>query len=308
LTNPKLMSNTNRPEPETPRHRVYRTIQKAEAGDKHSTYFDNFIIVLILLNVVAVLLATDKQMAINYEMVFSGLEWVSVIVFTIEYGLRVWTCVESDKYNHPLWSRIKYIFSLESIIDLLAIAPFYILMFVPLNMDVVNGLRLLRLLRIFKLGRYMGGVSLILAVIKSRREELFITFSTVIILLIFSSTLMYYLENKAQPDQFSSIPATMWWGVATLTTVGYGDIYPITAMGKMLGAAIAILGIGVFALPAGIIATGFESEIQRRKKEKKKQEKKQHKQTQGIVCEQCGHVILAKSTDEDDIDEPDETE
>ena len=291
------MSNHQKPTNTSLRNRVYRTIQKAEPGDRLSIYFDNFIIILILINVVAVLLETDKALASQYAMAFTALEWASVVIFTLEYGLRVWTCVESDKYNHPLWSRLRYIFSLESVIDLLAIAPFYLVLFMPLNVDVVNGLRLLRLLRIFKLGRYMGGVSLIRAVIKSRREELFITFSTVVILLIFSSTLMYYLENKAQPDQFSSIPATMWWGVATLTTVGYGDIYPITPMGKLLGAVIAILGIGVFALPAGIIATGFESEIQRRKKQKKKESKK-HRQPH--VCEQCGLVLASKDDDEPD--------
>ena len=120
-------------------------------------------------------------------------------------------------------------------------------------------------MRVFKLGRYSEAFNSIVSVVSKRKEELLTTLTFLFVILILASSAMYYIEHEAQPDVFTSIPSTMWWGVATLTTVGYGDVYPITPYGKLLGAFIAILGIGVFALPAGIIATGFESEIKKKR-------------------------------------------
>ena len=111
------------------------------------------------------------------------------------------------------------------------------------------------------MGRYSGAFHMISTVVSKRKEYLLVTLTIVLLMLVMASSLMYYVENEAQPDVFSSIPETMWWGVATITTVGYGDVYPITSLGKILGSLIAILGVGIFALPAGIIASGFESEI-----------------------------------------------
>ncbi|MEM7552249.1 MAG: ion transporter [Bacteroidota bacterium] len=268
------------------RKKIHKAVNKAEPGDQLSQFFDYFIVVLILINVVAVIAETVPSLKSEYGMGFYVLELTSVIIFTIEYLIRLWTCVEFPKYSHPFYGRLRYIFSLEALIDLLAIIPFYLPILFAFDSRSVRALRLFRLLRIFKLGRYSEAIGAITGVFRQRREELLITFSFVLILLIIASTFMYFIENEAQPEAFVSIPATMWWGVATLTTVGYGDIYPVTALGKLLGAFIAILGIGVFALPAGIIATGFESELASLKKAKK--EIKEMKQ---IVCPHCESII-----------------
>ena len=168
--------------------------------------------------------------------------------------------------------------TVSKIFDLIAILPFYLPMIMLIDLRFVRVLRLFRLLRVFKLGRYSESLRTLANVLKRKKEELFITIFVVMILLIIASSLMYFIENEAQPEIFSSIPSAMWWGVATLTTVGYGDAYPVTPVGKLLGAVIALLGIGMFALPTGILGSGFVEEMQR-KREKRK------------ICPNCGKEI-----------------
>ncbi len=252
------------------KQKILRTLDKAEDKDIVSKRFDQFIMALILLNVAAVIVETVDSIHDKYEIVFQYFEIFSVIVFSIEYLIRLWACTAIEKYKHPVFGRLRYMITAEAIIDLLAIIPFY-LPFLINHADgrIVRVLRLFRLFRIFKMGRYSLAFGLITTVIKKRREELVVTLTLLIIMLIFASTLMYYIEYEPDKPGFQSIPETMWWGVATLTTVGYGDVYPVTALGKVLGAVIAIMGVGLFALPAGIVAGGFESELSKRKKEKK---------------------------------------
>ena len=244
---------------------VLKTINKAEEQNTVSAYFDMFIMGLIMINVVAIILETVPEYQQSYGSYFDQIELVSVIIFSVEYLIRLWTCTATEKYAHPIKGRISYIFSAGAIIDLLAIIPFYLPMLFPVNMMILRMLRLFRLLRILKLARYFTAFSLVVNTITRRREELVIILTLLLVMLILASSMMYYVENAAQPDVFKSIPATMWWAVATLTTVGYGDVYPITPLGKLLGAVIAIMGIGVFALPAGIIASGFQSELSKMK-------------------------------------------
>ncbi|MFT6872290.1 MAG: voltage-gated potassium channel [Roseivirga sp.] len=256
----------------TAKQKILRTLDKADEKDILSKRFDQFIMGLILLNVTAVIVETVDSIQSEYALVFEYFEIFSVIIFSIEYIIRVWACTAIEKYKHPVWGRLKYMISVEAIIDLLAILPFY-LPYIINHADgrIIRVLRLFRLFRIFKMGRYSLAFSLITTVVKKRREELVVTLTLLLIMLIFASTLMYYIENEPGKAGFQSIPETMWWGVATLTTVGYGDVYPITALGKLLGAVIAILGVGLFALPAGIIAGGFESELSGKKKGKKEE-------------------------------------
>ena len=164
-----------------------------------------------------------------------------------------------------------------SIIDLLAILPFY-LPFFGIDLRSFRVLRLLRIFRIAKVGRYYSSLNLIKHVFQNKREELILTSVLMVLLLIVSSSLLYYCENAVQPDAFSSIPATMWWAVATLTTVGYGDMYPVTFMGKLCASVIAVLGIGMFALPTGILGAEFVETIQKHKKQKK-------------ICPHCGKEL-----------------
>jgi voltage-gated potassium channel len=205
------------------------------------------------------------------QVYFEYFEIFSVVIFSIEYVLRLWACTVMDKYAHPIWGRIRYIFSVGALIDLLAILPFYLPFFIAADTRFLRILRLFRLMRVFKLGRYSEAFNSIVAVVSQRKEELLTTLTFLFVILILASSAMFYIEHEAQPEVFTSIPSTMWWGVATLTTVGYGDVYPITPYGKLLGAFIAILGIGVFALPAGIIATGFESELKKKREQHEEQ-------------------------------------
>lgn len=247
--------------------KIQQTIDKADSEDHISRSFDLFIIGLIILNVLAIIFETVEDFANRYAKFFEYFELFSVIIFTIEYMIRIWVCTTNIRYASPVWGRIKYVFSTGALIDLIAILPFYLPLLIPMDTMLIRMLRLFRLLRVFKLGRYFEAYQLVSRAVTKRKEELIIVLSLLGVLLVLASSLMFYIEHEAQPEVFTSIPATMWWAVATLTTVGYGDVYPITVLGKMLGACIAILGIGVFALPAGIIAASFESELSKRRRQ-----------------------------------------
>ncbi len=224
-----------------------------------------FLVVLIAANVIAVILESVSSINYLFEKQFYYFEIFSVMVFTIEYLLRVWSCTENEKFHKFLTGRVRFIFSPLAIIDLIAILPFYLPIFVAIDLRFLRALRLLRVFRVLKIGRYSNAFIILGAVFKRKKEELLLTVFMVIILLIIASSVMYYLEHETQPIVFSSIPEAMWWGMITLTTVGYGDVYPLTPMGKFVGMIIALLGIGLFALPAGILGSGFVEEIGNKK-------------------------------------------
>jgi voltage-gated potassium channel len=240
-----------------------------------------FLMALILLNVIAVILETVEELATSYAALFYYLELLSVAVFTLEYLLRLWICTLNPKYQGSILGRLRYALTPMALVDLIAILPFYLPAVLPLDLRVVRTLRLFRLFRLLKLARYAESLNTLDDAIRSKKEELVISIMMLLILLLLSSSLMYVVESEAQPDKFSSIPATMWWSVATLTTVGYGDVFPTTPLGKLLGAFIAILGIGVFALPTGILATGFAEALEKRRRPK----------PAPTICPHCGHEI-----------------
>lgn len=247
---------------------LFEILEKDDGDNRLSRRFDLFIMIMIFLNMIAVIMETVASVYIKYEDFFEWFEIISVVVFTLEYVGRIWTCTLIERYRHPIKGRIKFILSPIGLIDLLAILPFYLPFIMSIDGRILRLLRLFRLVRIFKMGRYSTAFKMIANVLNRRKEELLVTLTIVLLVLVLASSLMYYVEHEVQPDAFSSIPATMWWGVATLTTVGYGDVYPITSIGRVLGAFIAIMGVGIFALPAGIIASGFEAEIKKKSEEK----------------------------------------
>ena len=246
---------------------LFAILEKDDGDNRVSHQFDLFIMVMIVLNMIAVIMETVDDVYLRYTYFFEWFEIISVFVFSLEYLGRIWTCTLLDHYSHPIKGRLKFIFSPIGLIDLLAILPWYLPFIMNIDGRILRLLRLFRLVRIFKMGRYSTAFKMISNVLKRRKEELLVTLTIVLLVLILASSLMYYVEHEVQPEAFSSIPSTMWWGVATLTTVGYGDVYPITALGRILGAFIAIMGVGIFALPAGIIASGFESEIRKKSEE-----------------------------------------
>ena len=236
----------------------------AHHDDLFGKAFDNFMIALICLNVIAFSFETVYAISIPYKSYFNDFETISVAIFTIEYGLRIWSCTFERRYRHPIWGRIKFMLQPLSAIDLLAILPYYLFVFFP-NLVFVREIHLLRLARLLKIGRYSNSMRTLGKVIGSKRQDLLSATFTVFTLLMISASLVYFAEHASQPELFSSIPASMWWSVVTLTSVGYGDVYPITPLGKLLGGVIAVLGLGLVALPTGILASGFAEEVQRKR-------------------------------------------
>lgn len=219
---------------------------------------DALIAGLIVCNVVAVVCGTVDGLFARYRAVFYAFETLSVAVFTAEYVLRVWSATAADEYDHPVFGRLRFMLRPAVVIDLLAVAPFYLgtLVFTS-DLRALRALRLFRFFRLFKLARYSRSVARFRRVLRRKNGDLVVAIAGTSLLLTLVSSLMYFVEHDAQPEAFSSIPAALWWGVVTLTTVGYGDVYPVTPLGKLLGATVAVLGTGLVALPASILASGF---------------------------------------------------
>lgn len=251
--------------PSSFRLRVYRILSGADSARGLGRVVAIGLTALILLNVAASVLETVHALHQRWAQFFLILEGVSVTVFTIEYLLRLWACTVDLRYARSFVGRVRYALTPLMLIDLVAIAPFYAASLIQVDLRTLRAIRLVRLLRVLKIARYSESLQLLGRVLVSRRSELFVTLIAVLVLLVVSSTLMYHVERDAQPDQFSSIPAAMWWSVETLTTIGYGDMLPVTTVGKLINSFIALLGIGLFALPAGILGSGFVEELHRRR-------------------------------------------
>jgi voltage-gated potassium channel len=248
---------------------IYHLIDRGDHGSKINLYFDYAIMTLILLNVVALVLETIPEVRASIGQYLRLFEVFSVIVFTVEYLLRIYVSDLIYPSSGRIKSRLLFIFSGYGLIDLLAILPFYLPFVIKTDLRFLRILRLMRFLRILKINRYNKSVNLIQSVIKEKSSELSLTGFAALLVLIIASFLMYYAEGNVQPDKFPNILACFWWAIATLTTVGYGDVYPITALGKVLSGTIAVLGIGLVALPTGIIGAGFLEKIGKDKKHKK---------------------------------------
>jgi voltage-gated potassium channel len=247
------------------RKRLFEILEPAPESDLSSKIVDITLLVLVLLNVIAVILESLPAWRESYGSYSDVFEAFSLTIFFLEYLLRIWVCVESEKYSHPTKGRIRYALTPLAIIDLLAILPFILYFLFPIDLRSLRVLRLVRILSIFKIYRYSKKLQTLAKVCINKKEELILTVVFGFFFLTIASSLIFLFESEVQPKAFSSIPAAMWWGVCTLTTVGYGDIYPITSVGKILGSFIAIIGIGMFALPAGILASGFSEVIESQK-------------------------------------------
>jgi voltage-gated potassium channel len=254
---------------------VHLLLDPRDGGAAWDKVVNSTIIGLIVLNVLAVILETVESLERSWHAYFQAFEVLSITVFSIEYLLRLWSCTVLEKYHHPFKGRVRFLFSPSSMIDLIAIVPFFLPLLIAYDLRFIRIFRLVRFIRFFKLSRYLNASKVIRRVIAARKEELVISLTLTFTLIIVASSVMFFVEHEAQPDKFSSIPETMWWSVATLTTVGYGDMYPVTDLGKTLTAFISILGIGMFALPAGILASGFSDEFKKSK-------------SKPIVCPHCG--------------------
>lgn len=250
------------PKPRTWRRAVFETIEIGHGEDRASRIFDAVIVTLILLNVGAMIAETVPAIQAAYGPLLSGFEIFTIAVFTVEYLLRLWTAVEMPFLSRtkPWRARLKHASSPALIIDLLAILPFYLNHLVPFDLGM---LRMLRLLRLLKLSRYSPAMHTLVRVLQNERKALLGACFLLMTAILFSATIMYHIESGAQPDKFGSIPLSAWWSITTLTTVGYGDVTPITPFGKFVGGLTMVIGLCILALPVAIISTGFAQELQR---------------------------------------------
>lgn len=240
----------------TLRRRIYLTLEPSEKGGLAERIFEFFLVSIILLNILVILAESVAELHQLYGHWFVRFEYFSIAFFTLEYIARIYSIVEHPKYRDVVNGRLRFVGSAIALIDLLAILPFYIT-FLPVDLRFLRIFRLMALFRMFKIARYLHALKIFRRVLADRKEQLVLSFIFILFVLVIISFVMYYAERDAQPDKFSSIPATMWWGIATLTTVGYGDMVPITTLGKFLGGLFAIAGVGLLALPAGILSSGF---------------------------------------------------
>lgn len=243
--------------------RVYRALFSEQHKQTSAVVFEWGIIGLVVLSVISVFVDTFEGIPHAMTLTSRYVDYVSVVVFTVEYLLRIWTAPCRYPTRTPWGARLKYIASFMALVDLLAIVPFYVPILTKVDLRVLRLYRLLRILRLLKINRYTNALRIVSRVVKSKMTQLLSSMFVMLILMVIASLLIYFFENPAQPEVFRNGFSGMWWAVVTLTTVGYGDIYPITVSGKILSAIVSILGIGFVAVPTGIISSGFVENINR---------------------------------------------
>lgn len=264
------------------KNRIFQIINRAEDGDRASGIFDAVIMCMIAISILSIVLESFESLAKQYSLFFKLAEIITVFVFSVEYLLRIWTAdLLYPNSKHP---RLTYCLSFMAIIDLLAILPFY-LPFISADLRFLRMMRLLRLsrlLRIFKLRRYIDALHIVTTVIQKSASQLVISIILCGFVMLFSAIIMYTVENPIQPEAFPNIISALWWAICTLTTVGYGDVYPITGIGRFFASIISLVGIGIIAIPTGIIAAGFTEAISHPQKDENDEKH---------YCPYCGHKL-----------------
>jgi len=247
---------------ETIRYKLYQILEMKGEKTKISVLLNSFIMILILINVIAIILESVKSYQLAFGAWFWYLENVSIAIFTVEYLARVWVSVDNLEYGKGWRGRLHYMRTPMALTDLVAILPYYMSMFFNIDTRI---LRVFRLLRVFKLSRHFSVLGVLGTVLRNESKTLLSAIFVMVILVVLSASGIYAVERNVQPEAFGSIPSAMWWATVTLTTVGYGDVVPVTTAGRLLGVCITVLGVGMAALPAGIIASGFTTELARRR-------------------------------------------
>jgi voltage-gated potassium channel len=245
------------------RRRVYLVLEQGPVDNGIGGVIDRLLVVLILGNLVAVALESVPEIGARYKLAFDLIEYFSLVVFTVEYGLRLWCAVEHGPHQHlsGVRARLKYALSPAGIVDLIAVLPFWFAVMLPADLRFVL---VFRMVRFFKIARYSPAMRSLLDVLYRERRALFgclvITLGTALV----AAALMHLAEGKVQPDKLGTIPDALWWSIVTLGTIGYGDVVPVTALGKLIATGTIFLGLIMMALPIGIIATAFSEQIHRR--------------------------------------------
>ena len=266
---------------ETTKKRIFDIIESPDDSDLASKMFDIVITSLIIINLVLII-ADTFDIPAKLRFIFNVIEIITVIVFTIEYIFRLWTADLRLPGQNKIMARLKYMITFMALIDLFSILPFYIPFIIRLDLRILRTLRIARLLRLFKVNRYTSTFSTIGNVFKKKMAQLITSVFIILMLMIIISVLMFNIEHEAQPDKFVNAFSSFWWALATFSTIGYGDIYPITIAGQILNGIFAFLAIGLVAIPTGIISAGFTEQT------KKKNEAESGKK---CFCPYCGHNL-----------------
>jgi voltage-gated potassium channel len=245
------------------RRRVHRILEQGPLGDRVSKTVDRFLVILILINLIAVTLESIPQYEERYGTAFALIEFFSLVVFTIEYALRLWSAVEHGPHQHlsATQARLKYVLSPAGIIDLIAVLPFWFAMVLPGDLRVVL---VFRMVRFFKFARYSPAMRSLLDVLYNERRALFGCLVIALGTALVAASLMHLAEANVQPIKLGTIPEAFWWAIVTIGTIGYGDVVPVTPLGKLIATCTIFAGLVLMALPVGIIATAFAEQIQRR--------------------------------------------
>lgn len=238
------------------KRRIFDIIQVAKEHDRQSQMFDVFIAVVIVVNLV-VTLAETFNTCLPHMSILKAIEFVTMVIFAVEYALRIWTA----EYLYPKKSMMKaklcFVKSFYGVVDLLSFLPYFLPVFFPMGIVAFRMLRVVRIFRLFRINAYYDAFNVITDVLNDKKDQIISSVCIIFILMIASSLCMYSLENSVQPDKFQNALSGIWWAVSTLLTVGYGDIYPVTDAGRIVGIFIAFLGVGTVAIPTGIISAGF---------------------------------------------------
>ena len=248
------------------RKRLFEIIEIGLPGDVASQVYDVFNILSIVINLVVSVMYTFDDLHARFGPWLVTVEAVTVAFFALDYGLRLWTA----KFLRPSLSEpravLRYIFSFSGLVDLLSFLPYYLPVFFPSGAVAFRMFRVARVFRLFRVNAYYDSLGVITEVISSKRQQLFSSVFILLVLMLASSLCMYSLEHEAQPQVFTNAFSGIWWSVSTLLTIGYGDIYPVTTMGKIFSIFITFLGVGMVAIPTGIISAGFVDQYTRIKR------------------------------------------
>ena len=248
------------------RRRLFEIVEIGSTGDWQSRLYDLFYTLTILVNLTATILSTFDPIEAKHGAFLDVLDLITVICFTVDFALRIYTADFRFPGKTIPKAAVRYVFSFSGIIDILSFLPFYLPFFFPAGAVAFRMLRVIRIFRLFRINGYYDSLNVITSVLESKKKQLVSSVAIILVLMLASSLCMYSLENAAQPDVFKNAFSGIWWAASTLLTVGYGDIYPITTAGRILGIIITFLGVGMVAIPTGIISAGFVEQDTRLKR------------------------------------------